>query len=334
MTEVVRQLVLREEPFLADRHVKRLLEKLVEPAARDFDFERVSAKSLPPEALAAKMLTVPMMADCRTIVVDDFEAYFRAGGDADADGEGGERKDLSPLLSALKREDVPTNAVFIAAKIDKRTAFYKSFGKIGEILEFKKPYDDRVPGFVSQEALAMGIKLEPGVAELLTATAGTDLMTLAGELQKLAVYAHPAKTVSRRHVEEAVGTGPVDNVFALGNLLGERRFHEAGRLFRRMTEEGEPLVVVVAMVISHFRKLLLAREAQIAPRPGVSLAQLIKTNPYFVKEYENQAKRFSREELGKIYGHLMRLSEDIRRSSVDKSLLFENFLQAVCLRAA
>lgn len=341
MTEIVRQIVLREDAFLADRHVKRLLGKIVEPDARDFDFERVSAKALPPDALAGKLLTAPMMASSRTLVVDDFEAYFRAGSskskaseDGDDADESGERKDLAPLIAALKREGVPTNAVFIAAKIDKRTAFYKTFLKCGEILEFKAPYDDKVPGIVAQEASAMGIKLEPGVAELLVATAGTDLMTLVGELEKLSIYAHPETVISRRHVQDAVGTGPVDDVFALGNFLGERRFYEAGRLFRRMIEEGEPLVVVVGMVVAHFRKLTLAREAQSAPRGGIPLAQLLKTNPYFVRDYENQAKRFHLDELKKIYGRLMRLSEEIRRSSMDKALLFENFLQAVCLRAA
>lgn len=340
MTGIVRQIVLREDAFLADRHVKRLLTTIVEPAARDFDFERVSAKTIAPDALAGKILTSPMMASHRTLVVDDFEAYFRAGtaksgtSDDDDEGDSGERKGLAPLLDALKREGVPTHAVFIATKIDKRTAFYKTFSKCGEVLEFKSPYDDKVPGIVSQEASALGIKLDPGVAELLVATAGTDLMTLVGELEKLSIYAHPETVISRRHVQDAVGTGPVDDVFALGNFLGERRFYEAGRLFRRMVEEGEPLVVVVGMVVAHFRKLVLAREAQTAPRSGVSIAQLLKTNPYFVRDYENQAKRFSLDELKKIYGRLMRLSEDLRRSSLDKALLFENFLQAVCLRAA
>lgn len=339
MPDFIRQILINEEPFLCARHLSRFLTKHVDQDTKDFNFERVSAKNVSPSGVAERFLTMPMMAASRALVVDDFELYFKSARgkseteeSSDDDDDGGTKSDLGSLLEALKKKDVPTHVVFIATKVDKRTSFIKNFAKLGELVEFKKPYDNQVPGWLEGEARTLGYDLEPGVSALLAATAGSDLGSLVGELDKLAIYAHPETKITRRHVTEAVGTGPVDNMFELGRLLGERDLQGASALYGRMREQGEVLVAILARLIGHFRKLTLAREAVDVHGNNAPLAQILKISPFFVKDYQSQVRRFTFAELKRIYVDLMRLSESVRRSRLSDEVQFAAFLQEACLR--
>jgi DNA polymerase-3 subunit delta len=317
--KIVKQLLIGEEAFLLKRHLDRLLSRLVDPGLKDFNFERVSADSVDAATLKEKLSTFPMMADSRTVVVEDFDAY-----DKDA---------LEAILSIVSRDDLPAHCLFIAKKFDKRTSFYKSFAKIGEVVEFKKPYSNQVPALLSKEAETLNLKFEPGAAELLVDTLGPDLMSLVGEIEKLALYAHPATKITRAHIKDLVAPGLVDNVFLLGNLLGQRQYAQSAQLYRRMQEQGEPPIKILSLLIGHFRKILLTCEVQNSGRSRVPLESLLKVSPFFVKDYEAQARKFELNELKTLYKKLMRLSEDMRSSRVNKDVLFEGFLQETCVRA-
>jgi DNA polymerase-3 subunit delta len=181
-----------------------------------------------------------------------------------------------------------------------------------------------------REARELGLNCEAGTCELLVETAGTDLMTLVNELEKLQVYAHPEVKLTRSHVQDAVGQGLVDNVFELTSLLGMRDFAGVNSLFRRMMEQGEAPIMITALVIGHFRKLLLV-ESSFDKGSSLTPKQILGNGAYFFPQYQAQARKFPPGKLTRTYTRLMRLSEDLRSSRVDKEILFQDFLLDACL---
>ena len=101
-------------------------------------------------------------------------------------------------------------------------------------------------------------------------------------------------------------------------------------LFHRFHEQGEPVVRTVSLIISHFRKLLLLKEAQ-TQKTSEPLEKILGVHPFFVKDYLSQAKAFTQNDLRKIFTNLMSLSENMRSSNMSQETLFENFLQNVCV---
>lgn len=318
MAKAIKQLLVKGEDFLLKRHLDGLLKPLVDLALKDFNFDRFSAEVVSVATIRERLVTLPMMAEFRVVVIDDFHIL----------GKG----DLEAILPVLVDPKSSTHVILIADKIDKRMAFYKAFSAAGEILEFKKPYTNQLPAFVQEEARRLGLSFERGAGELLVDVVGAELTALVTEISKLALYVHPQKMVSVKHVREAVAQGLVDNVFLLGNLIGERKLAAAEDLFRRMVEQGENAVKIVSLVIGHFRKLLLAREA-LAHGASVQLASILKVSPYFAKDYEIQTKLFALAELKSLYKTLMDVSEDLRSSRVDRNLIFRNFLSKACVTA-
>lgn len=307
------QLLINGEDFLLSRHLNGLLEKIVDPATRDFNFERVSAKELSGSELVDRFRTPPLMAAVRTVVVKDFDLV--------------KKHDQDRVLTYLQNPSPQTNVILIAGKLDRRTEFYRKLSRLVAVIEFKAPYPNRVADFVWEQARQMDLRLEPAATGLIAEALGTDLRGIVSELEKLALYVWPKKDVTRQDVSALVAAGVVENIFAITHVIGERHFGRALALFRRMVDQGEPVIKIVALVVGHFRKLLLASAAG----PGEDLAALLGIHPFFVKEYRAQLKRFTPGELAWVYRRLMDVSVGLRSDGASPQTLFETFLMDVCI---
>lgn len=313
MTKPVLQLLIRGDDFLFQRHFSRLIQDIVDPDLKDFNFDRCSASQMSAEKLISLFETQPWLGSCRTVVVDDIEQY--------------KKEDWDRLTGYIKDPNPSTNLILIGAQIDKRTTFYKTFIQNGELYEFRPPYDNQIPAFLCDEAKRMGLKLEAGGAELLIEVAGTNLMSLVNELEKLKIYIHPKLHVTKGHISELVSSGVLKNIFEITNLIGQRRYFQARTLYLKMLEQGEPVIKIIALIVGHFRRLMFIKDSA----ANTQLASLIGVPPFFVKEYERQSSRFTKENLIDIYQKLMMLSVQIRSVGPTDATLFETFLQQVCL---
>ena len=298
------------------RYLGQLLAKLVEPETKDFNFDRVSARDMSFEKILSVLQTPPMMAERRTVLIEDFEDLSKKGQEA--------------FESYLDSPNPQTVCVLITKKIDKRTTFYKKLKTIALIQEFKKPYPNQLPQFVQEHARELEVSLAPGLAQVLVEVVGQDLSHLVMELEKLKIYIAPRTQITKEDVLALSSQGLVDNIWDLASVLGQKDLSMSLNLFRRILEQGESVIALVAMAITHFRKLLLTSDFKAHPTEG-PLEKVLGVHPYFVKDYERQAKGFSLEGLKKLYQRLMRLSEDLRSSQVSKELLFTNFLMEVCV---
>ena len=63
-----------EEDVLKDEAVRAILDAVVDPGLRDFNYDQRSAGQLDPEAIETLCNTLPMMADRRLVVVREIEA--------------------------------------------------------------------------------------------------------------------------------------------------------------------------------------------------------------------------------------------------------------------
>jgi DNA polymerase III subunit delta len=313
MTSPIIQLLIKGDDYLLKRHYDALLHKYVDPGSRDFNFESLQAGQLSGHEIVEHLNTQPFMGGMRTLVLEQAEKL--------------NKDDLLALDAYLKNPSPYTNFILIADKIDKRKTFYKTFVKVGEVHEFKTPYANQVPEWLSLEAKKMGIKLQAGAGEYLAEMVGTNLMALVQELDKLKTYVYPRQEVTKEEVSDLVSAGAVQNVFLISSYLGKRNFPGALGLYRKMQEQGEAPHKIIALITSHFRKLLLLKSAP----AQTNAASLLGVSPYFVKEYEAQIRKFSLSQLTGIYQQLMVASLGLRSTGASGHTVMESFLQKTCL---
>ena len=308
------QLLINGEDYLLNRHYKTLLNKLVDPAMREFNYDEYSAKEIKAEALVNLLQTLPMMSDSRTVVIKGFSHY--------------NKDELAILTKYFENPNPQTNTIFITDKIDKRSSFYKAYRKTCEVVEFKAPYDNQVPAFIQKESESMGLNLEPGAANLIFDSVGNNLMTIVSELEKLKLYVSPDNYVSKQNVYELIGSG-FANVFTITNLLGKKDYARVANVFYQLIEQGEPVMRLISLIIRHYKKLLMACDANTMSQN--EMAKIIGVHPFFVKDYTAQLRYYKRKDLQGIYKRLLDLSLDMRSNGAKPETLVKNFIQQVCL---
>jgi len=159
---------------LRDDAARRLAERAVDPATRDFNLDVFRGSDVAPEALASALAMPPVMAPRRVILLFDADRLTPTG-----------RKVVEDTVGKL-----PSDVTFVvAAKIPDRSkaAFYRTLRSAGVELEWKAPRDNEVPGWLIERARArFGVEIAADAAAALADAVGADLGVLEAELEKLA----------------------------------------------------------------------------------------------------------------------------------------------------
>jgi len=178
-------------------------------------------------------------------------------------------------------------------KLDKRLKIYKTLDKLKNLAIFnsEKLKDYKVPAWITEYLTARGYGIVPAAADLLTEYLGSSLSKVANELNKLMITLPVnEKKINLDHIEANIGISKDYNVFELQKALGEKNILKANRIIDYFSKNpsDNPIVMVISNLYSYFVKVLtyhyLTDKSQ--------AASALKTNSYFVKDYEAAARRY------------------------------------------
>jgi DNA polymerase-3 subunit delta len=179
-------------------------------------------------------------------------------------------------------------------KPDKRQKIFKVLEKKAVWFESRKIYDNQVPDWIAGYAASHNYRVEPKAAALLAEFLGSDLSKIANEVEKLIVaIGKTGETITPALVEKHIGFSKDYNQFELQDALGKRDVVKANRIINYFAENERkyPIPLTIVSLYYFFSKLLLVHYAKDkSPR---NLAAILKVNPFFVKDYESAARRYS-----------------------------------------
>jgi DNA polymerase III subunit delta len=104
-----------------------------------------------------------------------------------------------------------------------------------------------------------GLAIEPGALAEAVARLGSDRGVTRRELEKLALYAQGAKTVTLADVQAVMGDESELRMEQLCDAAGEGDYVRLDRLLTRLWAAGASPVAVIRMALGHFQRVLLAR---------------------------------------------------------------------------
>ncbi len=307
-----------EETYLAERAVKRLLVLLVPDNMRDFNLNVYYGNESAGEEIAATAQTLPMFAEWRVVLVKNADKLSAAS--------------LEALTSYVQDPSPSTCLIFHGEKIDQRKKFFTEFKKKGELVEFKRLYENQLIPFLRGEAANFGKKLQPVAAEMLLYLSGNNLQELVSQLDKTALYVGKKDTIEIDDVKAVVSDTRVDSVFELANSLGEKNLVKALRNLHTLLSDGEAPLLILAMLARHFRQLWKVRELLEKKTPPQEIGKAAGINPYFLQGIIRQAKNHAVPQLKEIFGRFFDLDLALKSGGGKPALLMERFVMDVCGR--
>src|SRR5947208_1298016 len=279
-----------EEDVLKDEAVRVLLERAVDPAARDFNVDQRTAADLDPEAFNALVNTPPILAATRAVVLRGMEQLRKTA------------KVRQELLHYLDSPNPSTVLILVHGTPEPPDAELLRRATAVEVAALPP---ERVVRWMTHRAKQLGFTLAPEAEELLLACVGADLSGLARELEKLAPLC-AGRPATRDEIAALVGVRRGETLQDLVDAALERRAAAAARLVEPVLEQsgmnGVRMLSALgtALVGTALARAELDRDARRGGAPrrdrlqATLLSHLRAARPYGLGSWEQTALRWAR----------------------------------------
>ena len=340
--------LMGSEAYLQERCRRGLLDALLPKDAREFalhDLELGSEMSIFDALDLAQ--TPSLMAPFQVLFVRNLKALY---------GRGQKKDEFAAIDDYFKRPNPGALVVFVADHIalpqdlrqmdmtDKERAerIRETLGDGCGIVELQSVSDDDAAEWVLAQR-ALGVEFTADAARELVDALGADMLTIASEVEKLALYAQAqgAVRVELTDVETMVSAAKQRSLYELTDAISQK---DAGRALALLdglvnASEGgdEAAIGQVFMLAKTYRQMLVLNEKQVRDQramwgvlwPGFRVA------PFAADALIAQARRYrDRGELTSGLRAIARADAELRSSPPDKRLVLERLVMRLAGRTA
>jgi len=178
---------------------------------------------------------------------------------------------------------------------------------IAQVQEFDLLTGKNLTNWIITEFAALGIRISEEVAVVLAQRQGNDLWNLANEIQKLGHFVGP-KEIKLEDIERSEVITKETNILQRLTQLHNVNKKQAFYLINEHITKGDHPLYLLTMIANQFRNLLLVKSCGEKNLPINQLG----IHPYVLSKTINQARRFSYEEIKKIYGLICQTDLNIK----------------------
>jgi len=206
-----------DDDFRKEEAVARALAAAVAPEFRDFNVDVRRGPDLDADSMVVLLGTPPLAAPRRAVAIRDV---------------GGLKKDARRELDRYLERPAPDLLLLLVVgaggKVD------RALSDRSVTVEFQALAGDRLPKWIEHWAGELGATITPEATALLQEAAGTDLASLASELDKLVSYARGV--LADQDAAPIAGTSVTIDDDAVAAVVGIRRGETLGDLLDRVAE--------------------------------------------------------------------------------------------------
>jgi len=189
---------------------------------------------------------LPMMSERRVVRIRDF-AKLR-------------ETDEEIIIRYLQRPVDSTVMIFSADDLDKRKKLTKALLANCTVVEFPAVKDIEAKAWARMRLKELKTTADDRVLSEIVRLVGTNLQTLASELDKLAAAAVATRQISMDLVDDLIDRSRELSNFDLGDHLvaGDRK--RALETLHRLLEDDVPPVMLLGLIAGNYHRLALAKE--------------------------------------------------------------------------
>jgi DNA polymerase-3 subunit delta len=269
-----------EEPYYIDLITNYIEEKVLPDSEKSFNQMVLYGEDTTVPAIIETSRRFPMMSNHQVIIVREAQSL----------------KKIEDLAFYVEK---PLHSTILVINykyktLDKRTKLYKLIDSHAVYFESNRLRDYQVPAWIERYLMVKGIKAEPNASALLTEYLGTDLHKIVNELDKLLINLPAGKQIITNNlIEKNIGISKDYNNFELQKAIGEKDIMKANMIVHYFADnpKDNPINLTVASLFSFFTKLLTYH--YLTDKSKNNVAAILKINPFFVRDYESAASRFS-----------------------------------------
>ena len=273
-------LLFGEERLLVNQYAKRIRTAAIDPGMEQMNVETLAGKTSNIDAAIEAAETTAFMSDYRLVVMNG-TGLFAAGRKADSER-------LSEFLPMI-----PDTTILLCLEtdVDKRGRLYKNTAKLGRAIEFKRPPEKELAGWLDKLFAKEGKRLSPASTRMLIQHTAGDMQLLYSEVQKLISYA-AGEMIEESDVNAVCVKSLEARIFDLVAAVGNKDSRHALEIFNNMLLMKESPIMVLTMIARQLRMILQCSHLSGSHAPG-EIAVIVGIQEFRVKEYLRQSRNFT-----------------------------------------
>ncbi len=269
-----------DEPYYIDVITDFIEEKVLSESEKAFNQLVLYGEDTTIQSIIDTARRFPMMASHQVVIVREAQSL----------------KKIEDLVFYLEKPLLSTILVFNYKYrvLDKRTKLHKALESQGAYFESMRLRDYQIPPWIERYLMARGIKIDPAASAMLTEFLGTDLHKIVNELDKLLItLPRENPVITNTLIEKNIGISKEYNNFELQKAIGEKNILKANMIVNYFSgnPKDNPVTLTIASLFSLFTRILTYHF--ITDKSKNNVAAILKINPFFVKDYETAALRYS-----------------------------------------
>jgi len=285
-----------DEPYYIDMISDYIEQHVLSEAEKGFNQMIMYGKDSSVPAVLSNAKRFPMMAPRQVVIVKEAQELPDIN-----------RQDSQKLLIDYLNQPLPSTVLVFCHKyktLDGRKALAKAVAKQATLVDCKKMYDNQIAGWILDFVQNEGYQIEPQTAQLLSDYIGNNLERLNSEIKKVMINLPTGGTINSDLVQKYVGISKDFNVFELQKALTHKDNLKAQQIVQYFGANPKlnPVIPIIAVLFGFFSKLLLIHYSK--HHSERSLAQELRIRPFFMKEYLQAARNFTKEKVVQNIHHL------------------------------
>ena len=306
-----------EEEFLIQEALDLIIETVVEPGARDFNFNVLYCRDTSASDIVNLAQTLPFMSEMRLVIAKEIDAFKAA--------------DVEELTPYLKDPSPSTCLVLVSnqGRYDKKAVVSAVEAK-GGVIRFYPLLDREIVGWIESRAQSAGVTIQRDAAQYLWQTVGNDLQKIKNELEKVKIYLKDRTSITFDDVKTVVGDFREYSSFDLAAALGQKNREKAFSILSRLLQEGEAPVGLLGSIAWNFRRLLQAKAMEAA---GIGSDEILKKLRVIFHQaglFKEQMRQYTMAELQEAFSVMLEADRALKSSGLNGRLVLERMILRLC----
>ena len=305
-----------QEAYLVREYTETLTARILGGAPRAFNYDRyaMADRDSLVEALGTAR-TLPVMAMVRVVVLQDLQEL---------------RKADWQLLEGYVTAPSESTAL-IATSRDSEPKKFPDFVWQHAVAVACAPLEGgSLRAWVAKAVAEAGYRISDEAIRGLLRDHDPDLRILEREIEKLCTYVGEPGEVRLEDVQTVGQASRQHRLFALSDALGGRQPGPALLEIDHLLNQGEPPLVVMSMIVRHFRLLWSIKQFAAQGQDRYRIAKALRLPPNVCRSLMAQSGSFSAERLQELYGAALEADLAFKSTNKPPRAILEGLILQLC----
>ncbi len=305
-----------DEPYLLNQCSQRFKFAVLDESAVDFNFSSFYAGDTDLSTVKDAVETLPVFTSRRLVILKNVH----------------ELKDsqLNQLQPLFENPVESTVFVLLAEKVDKRKKVIKTLLDRAFCVEFKKPYENQIPQWISHLCQNINLKITKDAIHRLHRLVGNNLSELENQIFKIQDFMGDKTLIELADVNSVVSFSREENVFDFTKAIGQKDRVKALEQLVSLMDQGQNEIGIVNLLARHMRLLLTVRSGLDQGIGGTKLASVAQVPSYFIESYCDQARIWPVRKIEDALVVLHETDKALKSSPLSSHIWLENMVLKSC----